>query len=106
MRSFWVEEEFPLVSALTGEHAALGECLIAGWTVEPLPVPAQGCGHAKLAPGNMLTTKVQREQVEAVRPFYRAVRFCGCIARRRGVEEKTIRQIMANGAAPGGSDSS
>jgi carboxylate-amine ligase len=67
MRSFGVEEEFLLVDARTGQHAAVGESLVAGRPAEkPVHGRGQSSGPSRPTPGNTLTTEVQREQVEAV----------------------------------------
>jgi carboxylate-amine ligase len=67
MRSFGVEEEFLLVDARTGKHAAVGENLVAGTYVENAARITQGDGCSSTARhGNTLTTEVQREQVESV----------------------------------------
>ncbi|WP_411374128.1 glutamate--cysteine ligase [Arthrobacter sp. MPF02] len=60
MRSFGVEEEFLLVDAETGKHAAVGEELIAATSLK------DAGGRATGPQGSSLTTEVQREQVEAV----------------------------------------
>lgn len=67
MRSFGVEEEFLLIDARTGMHAAVGEDLIAGTSAQKARRAAGGAAKPSTArQGNTLTTEVQREQVEAV----------------------------------------
>ncbi|TLM72630.1 glutamate--cysteine ligase [Pseudarthrobacter sp. NamB4] len=63
MRSFGVEEEFLLVDAQTGNHAAVGEDLIAAQNDRSA---TRRGGRPAATRGNFLTTEVQREQVEAV----------------------------------------
>jgi carboxylate-amine ligase len=67
MRSFGVEEEFLLVDAQTGRHAAVGENLVAANSAEEVVPTAGGIGgRSPAAQDGTLTTEVQREQVEAV----------------------------------------
>ena len=66
MRSFGVEEEFLLVNAQTGEHAAVAENLLAGAAAEKAGRSRQGAGSSTPTLGNTLTAEAQREQVEAV----------------------------------------
>lgn len=63
MRSFGVEEEFLLVDVQTGNHAAVGESLVAAASNRNA---AGSDGRSTATQGNTLTTEVQREQVEAV----------------------------------------
>ncbi|MFF1252651.1 glutamate--cysteine ligase [Pseudarthrobacter sp. NPDC058329] len=64
MRSFGVEEEFLLVNVQTGNHAAVGENLVAAASAKS--TRGGGGGRSTATHGNTLTTEVQREQVEAV----------------------------------------
>jgi carboxylate-amine ligase len=67
MRRFGVEEEFLLVDAQTGRHAAVGENLIAAKSAEKAMRAIGGIsGRTTAAQNSTLTTEVQREQVEAV----------------------------------------
>lgn len=65
MRSFGVEEEFLLVNAQTGEHAAVAENLLAGTAAEKTRRDGRG-GGLTTPQGSTLTAEVQCEQVEAV----------------------------------------
>ncbi|SKC09988.1 carboxylate-amine ligase [Arthrobacter sp. 49Tsu3.1M3] len=67
MRSFGVEEEFLLVDAPTGEHAAVAAGILAGAAAQEAKRTARPPGsRAVPAPDHSLTAEVQREQVEAV----------------------------------------
>ncbi|HSN35188.1 MAG TPA: glutamate--cysteine ligase [Arthrobacter sp.] len=66
MRSFGVEEEFLLVNAQTGEHAAVAENLLAGAAAEKAGRSRRGACSTTPTLGNTLTAEAQREQVEAV----------------------------------------
>ncbi|WP_458779739.1 glutamate--cysteine ligase [Arthrobacter sp. D3-16] len=67
MRSFGVEEEFLLIDARTGNHAAVGENLVAAASAEDATITSGGGGGRSMTTQrNTLTTEVQREQVEAV----------------------------------------
>lgn len=60
-----MEEEFLLVNAQTGEHAAVAENLLATTAAEKARRARGGVGRTT-PQGNTLTAEVQREQIEAV----------------------------------------
>ncbi|MDQ0000661.1 glutamate--cysteine ligase [Pseudarthrobacter sulfonivorans] len=103
MRSFGVEEEFLLVDARTGAHAAIGESLIAGSAPEESTHVTGGLGsRSQVAPGNTLTTEVQREQVEAVSaPFAGLADLAAALRDGRAEADRQARVFGAKIAALG-----
>jgi carboxylate-amine ligase len=98
MRSFGVEEEFLLIDARTGEHGAVGEDLLAGTAAKKPTRPKGGPGgRATVAPGNTLTTEVQREQDEAVSAPFTGLSDLAAALRegRAEAERQAIRQKRA-----------
>jgi carboxylate-amine ligase len=97
MRSFGVEEEFLLVNARTGEHAAVAEDLVPDASAQRAGRDRGGAGGRSTGPhGNTLTTEVQREQVEAVSAPFTALSDLAD-ALRAGRAEAS-RQALAFGA--------
>lgn len=67
MRSLGLEEEFLLVDAQAGNHAAVGENPVAATSVENVTsTSGWRSGHSTITQRNTLTTGLQREQLEAV----------------------------------------
>jgi glutamate---cysteine ligase / carboxylate-amine ligase len=100
MRTFGVEEEFLLVDAQTGNHAAVGEDLIAAQN--PRRSTLGGCDRPAARRGNFLTTEVQREQVEAVSaPFTNLSDLAAALKEGRAEANRQAMDFGARAAALG-----
>ena len=102
MRSFGIEEEFLLVNAQTGEHAAIAENFFSGTAAETAKGSSGQGGRGRPTPATSLAAEVQREQVEAVSaPFTGLSDLAAALRAGRAEADRQARAFGARIAAIG-----